>query len=111
MKLCLHHYQSYYNSVKRDLKNHACLAIEGVAISIENNTEYLYHYKSIDITAFDFIGNSIVEAANFGLKEVDVTVSTNINIDKSALTQIKLSKTHDLKNTSTYCVMNLEIMA
>ena len=76
-------------------------------MSIESNMEYLYHYKFIDVTKFDFVGDSIVEASSSGLKRGDVTVSTNMNIDTSALTQVQLSKTQARKNTSTYCVIDI----
>ena len=64
------------------------LHIEKVAMSIERNMEYLCHYKFIDVTIFDFICDSTVEALNNGLKRGDVTFSTNMNIDTSALTQV-----------------------
>ena len=71
MKMYLHHYQSYYNSVKKDIKSdHACEIIEEVAISIERNMKYLCHYHFIDVTTFDFVGDSIAEAKNCGLKGV-----------------------------------------
>ena len=37
MKMCLHYYQRYYNSVKEELKgDHVCKHIEEVAMSIES---------------------------------------------------------------------------
>ena len=70
MIICLQHYQRYYNSVKEDLKSdHACEAIEKVARSIESNMDYLCHYEFIDVTTFDFIGDSIIEAVNCELKK------------------------------------------
>ena len=54
---------------------------------------YVCHYHYIDVATFVFFGDSIVEAANYGLKRGDVTGSTNMNIDTSALTQIQISKT------------------
>ena len=59
---------------------------------IEASMEYLCHYKFIDVTTFDFVGNSIVEASNSGLKRGDVTFSTNMNIDTSVLTQVQIGK-------------------
>ena len=59
--------------------------------------EYLCHDKLIDITTFDFAGDSIVEASNSGLKRGGVTVSTNMHIDTSALTQIQISKSQAKK--------------
>ena len=94
MKMCLRHYQRNHNSVKEELKSdHACTYIEEVIIPIENNIEYLCRYKFIDVTTFGFVGDIIVKASNSGLKMGDVTVSTNINVDKSALTQIQIGKT------------------
>ena len=55
--------------------------------------EYLCHYKFIDVTTFDFVGDSIVEASNSGLKRGNVTISMNMNIDTSALTQVQIGKT------------------
>ena len=106
-----HYYQSYYNSVKGDLKSdHACLAIDEVARSIETNMKYVYHYHFIDVTTFDFLGNSIVEVANCGLKRGDVAASTHMNIDTSSLTQIQISKHIGSKKIGMYRAINLEIM-
>ena len=57
-------------------------------MSIESNMEYLCDYKFIDITTFNFVGDSIIEASNNGLKRGDGTVSTNLNIDTSTFTQV-----------------------
>ena len=71
IKMCLYHYQSYYNSVKKDIKSdHVCDIIEEVAISIERNMKYLCHYHFIDVTTFDFVGYNIDEATTCGLKGV-----------------------------------------
>ena len=87
VKLCLCHYQNYYNRVKKNFKSdYACLAINKIARSIETNMKYLCHYRFIDLIIFDFLGDSIIEGENCGLKRGDVTVSANINIDTSALT-------------------------
>ena len=68
--MCLHNYQSYYNNVKKDLKSDsACEIIEEVARSIEINMKYLCNYHFIDVTTFDFLGDSIVEAANCRLEK------------------------------------------
>ena len=37
--------------------------------------KYVHHYQFIDVTTFDFLGDSIVETANCVLKSGDVTVS------------------------------------
>ena len=48
--------------------------------------KYLRHYEFMYGTAFDFVGDIIIEAISCGLKRGDVTVSTNVNIDTSAMT-------------------------
>ena len=91
--MCLHYYKSYYISVNEDIKSdHTCDIIDGVARSIERNMNYLCHYHFIDVTNFDFFGDNIVEATNCGLKRVDITVTTNMNIDTPLLTKIQMSK-------------------
>ena len=50
--------------------------------------KYLWHYYFIDITKFDYVGDSIVEGSIYGLKRGDVSVSINTNIDTLALNQI-----------------------
>ena len=103
LKMCLLRYQIYYNSVKKELKSyHVGDIIEKVARSIEIIMKYVCHYYFIDVTTFYFLGDSIAKSANCGLKRGDVTVSTNMNIDTSTLTQIQISKTQAKKITSTY---------
>ena len=72
--------------------------------------KYLFHYKFINVTTFNFVGDSIIEALNSGLKRSDVTISTNTNIDTSALTQIQIGRTQAGKSTGTYYVIDFEIM-
>ena len=77
--LFLHHYQTYYNTVKKYISSdRACLAIDKIARSIEIYMKYFCSYHFIDITTFHFLSDSIVKAAKFGLKRVDITVSTKI---------------------------------
>ena len=42
--------------------------ISTILESIENNLQYLCHAYFINLTTFDFLGDSIVEAANNGIK-------------------------------------------
>ena len=111
MKLCIYHYQSYYNSVNKGLKiDHAYEIIEEVARSIEINMKYLCHYHFINITQFDFLSDSIVEVAKCGLKSDNVTVSTNMDIDTSSLTQIQISQIQARKNNKFLLNYYLAIM-
>ena len=87
--MCLRYYHIYYNIVKKNLKsNHACNIIEKVDISIEKHMEYLCYYHFIDVTTFNFLGDSIVEGANCGLEGGDVSVSKNMNIHTSSMAQM-----------------------
>ena len=89
MRMCIQHYQQYYNSVKEELKSdNSCKYIEEVAMSIEINMEFLCHYNFIDVTTLYLVGDSIVEGSNSGLKRVNVTVSTDMNIDTLSLNQV-----------------------
>ena len=78
--------------------------------SLLNVTVEIIVYQLIDVTPFKFLGDSVVEGANCVLKRGNVTIFKNMNIDTSALTQIQVSKTHDRKSTSIYCIIDLEIM-
>ena len=54
--------------MKKDLKSHnAYEIIEEVPRSIEISMKYMCNYHFIDVTTFDFLGDSIVEAASCGL--------------------------------------------
>ena len=54
-------------------------------------------YNFMRISTFGFLGDSIVEAANSGIKSGSVRVATNMKINLSGSTQIKISKnqTHE----------------
>ena len=98
MKLCIKDYQLYYQSRKKSFNNEAlCESIEKILKSIENNLSYLCHYYFRDITTFDFLGDSIAEAVNSGIKNGYTKVSTRMTINTSASTQLKISK--DQSNT------------
>ena len=91
-----------------DLKSdYKCEAIEKLARSIESKIWYLCDFYFINVTTFDFLGDIIVEAANYGLKRGVVTVSTNMNIDTQALNQIQISKTQKTCG-HTHCVKNFD---
>ena len=68
-------------------RDNECKCVEEVG-SIKDNMRYVYHYHFISVTTFDFLGDITVEESNCGLKRGDVTVSTNMNIDISAMTQM-----------------------
>ena len=49
------------------------------------------------ISTFGFLGDSIVEAANSGIKSGSVRVGTNMKINLSGSTQIKISENQSFK--------------
>ena len=66
-------------------------------ISIDTQIKYISHSNFINITTFDFLGDSIAEAVNSGLKEGHQHVSTNMTINTSAATQVNIfqNKLHE----------------
>ena len=99
-KICLRYYPRCHDSVNKYIKSeHACLAIEKITKSIEYNMKYSCHYHFIDVTAFSFLGNNIFKGANGRLTKGDVTVSKNMSINTSAMTQTQIFQTHILKES------------
>ena len=88
----------YYNKVKCSLKNdYVTEAIENIVLSLENKLEYVAHYKFMSVSTFRFLGDSIVEAANSRMKCGSVSVGTNMTINMSESTQIKISENQSQK--------------
>ena len=80
------HYHRYYNNVKQELKSeYAQCAIEKLVNRIEENLKHICHCYVINMSTFGFLGDSIVEAANSGLKEGGINVSTTLDPDKDLL--------------------------
>ena len=67
-------------------------AIEKIVISVQNKLQYVAHYNFMRISTFGFLGDRIIEAANSGMKSGSGKVSTNMNINLSGSTQIKISE-------------------
>ena len=72
-------------------------AIDKIVISVKNKLEYVAHYNFMNVSTFGFLGDSIVEAANSGIKCGSVRVATNMNINMSGSTQIKISENQSQK--------------
>ena len=66
--------------------------IDKIVISVTNKLEYVAHYNFMRISTFRFLNDSIVEAANSGIKPGSVRVATNMKINLSGSTQIKISE-------------------
>jgi len=98
MNLCIKDYQLYYQSKKESFKNESlCESIEAILTSIESNLSYLCHHHFLNVTTFDFLGDSIAEAVNSGIKNGSTKVCTRMTIDTSAKTQLKISQDQSSK--------------
>jgi len=92
------HYHKYYHWVKKELNSMpACESIEQVVLSIQNNLQFVAHCYFKDVCTFDFLGDSIVESANSGLKSSSLSVSTAMTINTSAGTQLKIGENQTMK--------------
>ena len=65
--------------------------------NIKSKKEYLLHYFFIDVATFDFVGDSIVEGANFPIKHGPLKVSSKMDISNSGYTQLKSTEAKYLK--------------
>ena len=87
----LNHSHIYYKKVKSSLKSdYIAEAMEKIVISVKNKLEYVAHYKFMSVSTFEFLGDSIVEVSNSGMKCAFVRDSTNMTINMSRSTQIKI---------------------
>ena len=70
-----------------------CEYIECIDTAMINNLPYIAHYHFIDVATLEFLGDSIVEGANSSVKnpKLPVHVNTNMTINTSASTQVKIS--------------------
>ena len=90
MMSSLNHFHTYYKKVNYSLKSdHVAEAIEKIVISVKIKIEYVAYYKFMSVSTFGFLGDSIVEAADSGMKCGSVRAATNMNINNSGSTQIK----------------------
>ena len=114
MNSSIKHYKNFYSIIKQSLKSEpACLSIEKIINSIDNNLIYISHYYFKDVITFDYLGDSIAEAQNSGIKTGQFKVTTNLNINTSAGRQIKITNQQSKKKnkyaisfvTSLSCVL------
>ena len=90
---CMNHFKAYYNKTKKSLKSDNVIeAIDKIVMSVRNQLKYVAHYNFMRISTFGFLGDSIVEAANSGIKSGSIKVATNMKINTSGSTQIKISE-------------------
>ena len=91
MNISIKDYKSFYANNKMSFNNAAlCEAIEDILISLDNNLRHFAHCYFIATTTFDFLGDSIAEAFNSGIKCGKDNVNTNMTINTSASQQIAI---------------------
>ena len=98
MMCSLNHFHIYHKKVKSSLKSdYTAEAIEKIVIYVKNKLWYVAHHKFMIVSMFGFLGDSIVEATNSGMKWDSIRVSTNMTIHISGSTQIKISENQSQK--------------
>ena len=89
----LNHFHIYYKKVKSLMRSdYIADAIEKIVISVKNKSEYVARYKFMSVSTFGFLGDSIIEASNSGMKWGSIRVYINITINMFGSTQIKNSR-------------------
>ena len=88
-----HNLLKYYLSTKQSLIGDAATEEATTLVKkIISQQKFLLHPYFKNIATFDFIGDSIVESANFNLKKGPISVNNNMDIACSALTQVKATE-------------------
>ena len=101
MICCMNHFNIYYKKIQPSLKSDNVIEeIDKIVISVRNKLKWVAHYNFMRISTFGFLGDSIVEAANSGIKSGSVRVGTNMKINLSGSTQIKISENQSFKKIS-----------
>jgi hypothetical protein len=105
MKMLWCHVDKYYASVRDVLRSDACCdSIDRIIQSLKNNINYIAHYMFKHVTTFDFVGDCIAEAANSGIKNGSIRVTTNMNLGTSGMTQVKILQNQNEKKLRCVCV-------
>ena len=117
MEMLWIHTVKYYASIRNVLRSDSCCeSIDRIVLSLKNNMEYIAHYMFKHVTTFDFLGDSIAEAANSGIKNGSIAVSTNMNISTSGMTQLKIVGNQNEKKlryvllSKYYCVSSMHLI-
>ena len=76
-------------STKKDIGEHAVIAVEDSVKILDLKKKYLYHYNFVGKTTLGFKGDSIVEASFSATKRKSNQISTRKTIDKSAINIVK----------------------
>ena len=75
--------------MKKEIGDHAVIAIEDLVKILDLKKKYLYHYNFMWKTTLGFKGDSIVEASFPATKRKSNQISTRKTIEKSAINIVK----------------------
>ena len=76
-------------ATKKDIGEHAVIAVEDLVKILDLKKMHLYHYNFVGKTTLGFKGDSIVEASFSATKRKSNQISTRKTIDKSAMNMVK----------------------
>ena len=79
----------YLNAHSNDIGDVATESVNDLLSKIIGKKEYLLHYFFLDVTTFDFVGDSIVEAANYSLKNGPCAVNSKMDLCTSGHKQLQ----------------------
>ena len=88
-----YHYFIKYLEGKYTLLGDPCLfEINKIVKNIVSKKKMLLNHYFLEVTTFDFIGDSIVESANAPIKKGTIKVSNNMELSNSGYTLLKATK-------------------
>ena len=76
-------------STKKDIGEHAVIAVEDLVKILDLKKKYLYHFNFVGKTTLGFKSDSIVEASFSSTKRKSNQISTRKTIEKSAINIVK----------------------
>jgi hypothetical protein len=88
-KLSREIFSKILRGTKKDIGEHAVIAVEELVRILDPKKRYLYHYNFVGKTTLGFKGDSIVEASFSSTKRKRNQISTRKSIDKFAMFIVK----------------------
>ena len=82
-------FNEYFTSIHKNIGDVCVDEITKLVSRIMSKKHNLLNVYFHDVCTFDFIGDSIVEGANFPIKNGPISVSNNMDLSNSAYTQLK----------------------
>ena len=95
-------FKSYLKKIKDKIGDTCHGGFHTPIDKIDGKKEYLVHYYFKYTCTFDFLGDSIVEAANNSIKKGPIKVSTQMDLSCSGLTQLKVTEAILIKKYCDY---------